>query len=306
MKKERKKGRAAQYIPFYLMALPALIYLIANNILPLYGMLLAFKKLDVMKGIWGSPWSGLENFKFLFQSKTAFVIIRNTILYNLAFIVLGTIISVALAILLNEVRNKTASKLYQSLILIPYLISWVIASYLAYAFLANDVGLINAVLKSFGLESVNWYMNGKYWPVILFIVSTWKNSGYMMVIYYSSVVGIGQDYYEAATIDGATKWKQITNITLPLIKSTIVTMTVLSIGRICTSDFGLFYQIPRNSGAIYGYTQTIDVYVYNALMTNNDFAMSAAASVFQSLVGFAFIMVANAFVRKYSAKDALF
>lgn len=306
MGKAKTKNRWKQFLPFYLMALPALIYLVVNNIMPLYGMLLAFKKLNVMKGIWGSDWCGLDNFQFLFKSNTAGIIIRNTILYNLAFIIIGTVISVGLAVLLNEVRSKIASKIYQSLILVPYLISWVIASYLAYAFLANDVGLLNSVLKALGMKSINWYMDTTWWPLILFIVSTWKNVGYMMIIYYSSVVGISQDYYEAATLDGATRWQQIKSITLPLIKSTIVTMTVLSIGRICSSDFGLFYQIPRNSGALYKVTQTIDVYVYNALMTNNDFAMSAAASVFQSLVGFVFILVANAFVRKYSAKDALF
>jgi putative aldouronate transport system permease protein len=269
-------------------------------------MLLAFKKLDVRKGIFGSPWCGLDNFKFLFSSSTAFTIIRNTICYNVVFIILGTIIAVALAILLNEVKSRGFSKLYQSVLLIPYLISWVLASYLAYAFLAQDVGLINSVLNFFGKPDIAWYSTKKYWPFILFFVNIWKNVGYMLIIYYSSIVSISADYYEAATIDGATKWQQIKSITLPLIKSTVVTMTILNLGRIANSDFGLFYQIPRNSGALYSVTQTIDVYVYNALMNNNDFSMSAAASVFQSVVGFAFIMVANAVVRRYSKQDALF
>lgn len=307
MAETKKKNVFIRYMPFYIMALPGLIYLICNNFMPLYGMLLAFKKLDVKAGILGSAWSGFDNFKFLFQSSTAFTIIRNTLLYNLAFIILGTLLAVALAILLSMVRNKAASRLYQSLILIPYLISWVIASYLVYAFLSQDVGLINHLLmEPLGLAPVNWYMEKSYWPVILFVVNTWKNVGYMLIIYYSSIVGISQDYYEASTIDGATRWQQIKNITLPLIKSTVIVMVVLNIGRIATSDFGLFYQIPRNSGALYSTTQTIDVYVYNALMKNNDFAMSAAASVFQSVVGFAFILAANGIVRKISREDALF
>lgn len=302
----KKRNRFVQYLPFYLMALPGVIYLICNNFMPLYGMLLAFKKLDVRKGLLGSPWAGLDNFKFLFSSSTAFTIIRNTICYNVAFIILGTMIAVALAILLNEIKSKGFSKFYQSVLLIPFLISWVLASYLAYAFLAQDVGLLNSILNFFGKPDIAWYSQQSYWPFLLFFVYIWKSVGYMLIIYYSSIVSISADYYEAATIDGATKWQQIRFITLPLIKSTVVTMMILNLGRIANSDFGLFYQIPRNSGALYGATQTIDVYVYNALMNNNDFAMSAAASVFQSVVGFVFIMIANTVVRRYSRQDALF
>ena len=302
----KKKGKLVQYLPFYLMALPGIIYLICNNFMPLYGMLLAFKRLDVRKGIIGSPWVGFANFKFLFSSKTAFTIIRNTICYNLVFIILGTAIAVSLAILLNEIRSKSFSKFYQSVLLIPYLISWVLASYLAYAFLAQDVGLINAVLKFFGQEGIAWYSTKTYWPFILFFVYMWKGVGYMLIIYYSSIVSISADYFEAATIDGATKWQQIRFITIPMIKSTVITMVILNLGRIANSDFGLFYQIPRNSGALYNVTQTIDVYVYNALMNNNDFAMSAAAAVFQSVVGFVFILIANAVVKRISKQDALF
>lgn len=306
MTKTKRKNKVVMCIPFYLMALPGVIYLICNNFMPLYGMLLAFKKLDVRKGIFGSPWVAFDNFQFLFKSKKTLGFIRNTICYNLAFIILGTIIAVALAILLNEVKRKGMSKFYQSVLLIPYLISWVLASYLTYAFLAQDVGLINSVLNFFGKPDVAWYTTKTYWPFILFFVYIWKGVGYMLIIYYSSIVSISADYYEAATIDGATKWQQIRFVTLPLIKSTVVTMMILNIGRIANSDFGLFYQIPRDSGALYDVTQTIDVYVYNALMNNNDFAMSAAASVFQSVVGFVFILAANAIVKRYSRQDALF
>ena len=301
------KYKVKNYLPFYIMALPGLIYLICNNYMPMFGIVLAFKKLDVRKGILGSDWIGLKNFEFLFKTKATIGIIRNTILYNLVFLILGTMLAVALAILLNEVRSKKMAKLYQSLILIPYLMSWVIASYLFYAFLSQDLGIINKILEGvFHMEPVNWYMEPGPWPFILTFCYMWKNIGYMMIIYYSSIVGISADYYEAASLDGATKWMQIKNITLPLIKGTVITMVILNLGRIVTSDFSLFYQIPKNSGALYSVTQTLDVYVYNALMKNSDFAMSSAASVFQSVVGFVFVLVTNAIVRKRNKESALF
>ena len=305
--KVKSKKKFKDFLPFYIMALPGIIYMICNNYMPMFGIVLAFKKLDVTKGILGSPWIGLKNFAFLFKTKATIGIIRNTVVYNLVFMLLGTALAVAFAILLNEVRSKKFTKLYQSLILIPYLMSWVIASYLVYAFLAQDVGIINnAILKPLGLDPINWYMEKSYWPYILTFCYIWKNIGYMMIIYYASIVGISADYFEAASLDGATKWQQICKITLPLIKSTVITMLILNLGRIVTSDFSLFYQIPKNSGALYDVTQTLDVYVYNALMQNSDFAMSSAASVFQSIVGFVFVLITNAIVRKYNKESALF
>ena len=228
-------------------------------------------------------------------------------IYNATFIILGTVIAVSVAILLNEIKNKLAKRLYQSIILLPFLISWVVVSYLVFAMLSAETGMINsAILKPLGFEPVNWYSSKQYWPFILVISNIWKITGYAMVIYLSSIVGISQDYYEAATIDGASKWKQISKITLPLLKPTIITLFVLQIGRIFNSDFGLFYQIPRNSGALYETTQTIDVYVYNALMRLSDYGMSSAASVFQSIVGFTLVVVANLAIRRYNAENALF
>lgn len=306
VKKVKKKIRWKRVLPMYLLALPGIIYMICNNYLPMFGITIAFKRLNVAKGFMGSDWCGLDNFKFLFKSSTTGIMIRNTVLYNILFIILGTIISVSAAILLNEVRSRTASKVYQSLILLPYLMSWVVVSYLVYTFLSADTGLVNTLFKSVGLPTINWYQESKYWPAILTFCNIWKGTGYAMIIYFSSIVGISQDYYEAARIDGATKWKQITRITLPLLKPTMITMLILSVGRIFASDFGLFYQIPKNSGALYSTTQTIDVYVYNALMKNADYGMSSAASVFQALVGFLFVITANALVRKYSEENALF
>lgn len=307
MARTKKKFRWRDFLPYYLLALPGIIYMICNNYLPMFGIIIAFKNLNFRKGIFGSDWCGFDNFKFLFASKDAWAITRNTILYNVAFIILTTVIAIAVAILINEIKSRVAGKLYQSLILLPYLMSWVIVSYLAYAMLSGETGMINnSIFKALGIKSVSWYNEPKYWPFILTFVHLWKTVGYAMIIYYSSIVGISQDYFEAATLDGASKWQQIKYITLPLLKPTMITMLVLQVGRIFYSDFGLFYQIPMNSGTLYSVTRTIDVYVYNALMKSSDFGMSSAASVYQSIVGFVLIVAVNALLRKTSKENALF
>ena len=228
-------------------------------------------------------------------------------MYNVAFFIIGTVIAIAFAILLNEIQNKHATKTYQTLVLLPYLMSWVIVSYLGYAFLSADTGLFNRrILESLGLKTINWYNEKKYRPTILIFSNVWKTVGYSMIIYLSSIVGISKDYYEAAMLDGATKWQQIKNITFPMIKPTVITMMILSVGQIFRSDFGLFYQMTRNSGMLYEVTRTIDVYVYNALMKNNDYGMSSAAGVVQSVVGLILIVAVNKIIKKTSPETALF
>ena len=281
--------------------------MLINNYIPMFGISIAFKKLNFREGLWGSPWVGFKNFKFLFASADAWIITRNTILYNVAFFIVGNALAITIAILINEIQSRVAKKAYQSLILLPYLMSWVIVSYLAYTFLSAETGMFNkSILEPLGLEAVNWYQEKKYWPFILIFVSVWKSVGYSMIIYLSSVVGISMDYFEAAKIDGASKWQQIKYITLPLLKPTLITLFILSVGQIFRSDFGLFYQMPRNSGALYSVTRTLDVYVYQALMKNNDYSMSSAASVFQSVVGFILIIAANKLVKRYESNSALF
>lgn len=304
---KKKKIRWKQYLPIYLLALPGIIYMICNNYLPMFGIVIAFKKLNFAKGILASPWCGLKNFEFLFKSSTAFTMIRNTICYNVLWLILGHVLAIASAILLNEITNRFRARFYQSVILLPYLMSWVVVSYLVFAFLSADTGMFNnSILKPLGIAPVNWYSESKYWPFILTFVNHWKNNGYTMIVYFASIVGISQDYYEAAMLDGATKWQQIKHITIPQLVPTIITLMILSVGRIFASDFGLFYQIPRNTGALYNATQTIDVYVYNALMQRSDYGMASAASVFQSIVGFLMVMVTNAIVRKVRRENAMF
>jgi len=309
MNKKKKPFRWKKAIPVYILMLPGMLYFLVNNYLPMFGIIIAFKKINFRDGILKSPWVGLDNFKFLFaQGDTAFVMTRNTILYNIVFIILGIIIPITVAILLNEVRSKFATGIYQTLVLLPFLMSWVVVNYLAYAFLSGETGFINfSILPLLGIDKpISFYQESKYWPFILVFVNQWKSLGFGTVIYLASVIGISPEYYEAAQLDGASKWKQITNITLPCLKPTVITLTILSIGRIFYSDFGLFYQVPKNSGMIYNVTQTIDTYVYNALMNQNNISMSAAACVFQSIVGAILVILANQVIKKLSKEDALF
>jgi len=304
---KKKKAGIFSWLPYMLMAAPGLLYLIVNNYIPMFGLVIAFKDYNFSKGIFGSDWNGLKNFEFLFKTEDAFIITRNTILYNAAFIIINTIVAVAVAILLNEIRSRVFSRFYQSVILIPYLMSMVIVSYLVYAFLSIDTGFINkTILPVFGIEPIQWYSEPKFWPFILTIVNTWKQYGFLCVIYLSSIVGIDKEYYEAATLDGASKWQQIKCITLPMIKPIVVMMTVLAISRIFYSDFGLFYQVPMNSGSLFNTTNVIDTYVYRGLLQLGDIGMSSAAGMYQAVVGFILVLTTNAIVRKVDSENALF
>ena len=304
---KRFKRVLLRYWPLYLMALPGMIYLFINNYIPMAGLAVAFKQYNAQKGIWGSDFVGLKNFEFLFKTQDAWVITRNTLCYNAVFIILGTVLAVAVAILLNEVTSARARKLYQTVTLIPFMISMVVVSYLVYALLATDTGFINnSILKPLGIEPVSWYSTPDYWPFILVIVNLWKNFGYNSIIYYATLVGINKEYYEAAVIDGAGRWKQILYVTLPGLKSTIITLTLLNIGRIFYSDFGLFYQVPMNQGPLFDVTNTIDTYVYRGLMQSGNIGMSSAAGFYQSLVGFALVLLANIIVKKVSPENALY
>ena len=307
VKKGKKKNALKEYWPLYLMMLPALLYLLINNYIPMAGMVIAFKKLNFAKGIWASPWAGLKNFKFLFASKDAWIITRNTLLYNVAFILVNMVIGIAIAILITEVRNTKLKKVYQSAILLPFLMSMVILSYIVYALLSAENGLVNnSILPLFHIDSIQWYQEPKYWPVILIIANCWKGVGYGCLIYIASLIGIDPSFYEAARLDGASKWQEITKITLPSLVPTIITLLLLSIGRIFYSDFGLFYQVPMNSGVLFPTTNVIDTYVYRALIEQGNISMSSAAGVYQSLVGFCVVMLSNWIVRKVDKDQALF
>ena len=301
---EKKGFNWKKQAPLLLMTLPGMLYLFINNYIPIGGLFIAFKDIDYSKGLFRSDWVGFENFKYLFRTEDASIITRNTLLYNLTFIVLNVIICVSIAIMLSEVAKKFAMKFYQTALLLPHLISIIIIAYIVYAFLSSDTGYINhSILDG---EGINFYAEPKYWPWILVLVNVWKTMGYTSIIYFSAVLGIDRSLYEAAVMDGAGKMKQIFYITLPLLRSTIITMVLMNVGRIFYSDFGLFLQVPMNQGALFSVTNTIDTYVYRALMVNNDIGMASAAGLYQSLVGFILVLGANLLVRKLDSDSALF
>lgn len=307
---EKKKltfARFRQFIPLYVMLLPGMVYLFINNYIPMAGIVVAFKSYNVNAGMFGSPWVGLRNFDFLFGTNEAAIIIRNTLLYNVAFIIINMVVGIVLAIFISDVVNTRLKKLYQSSILLPFLISIVVVSYIVFALLSHENGMLNkGLLPMLGMEPVQWYNDTTWWPLILIITNCWKGVGYGTLIYIASISGIDQSFYEAAELDGASKWQQITQITLPCLIPSIVTLLIMNIGRIFYSDFGLFYQVPQNSGSLYSVTNTIDTYVYRALMSTGGIGRSSAAGLLQSVVGFTLVMVSNLVVRKASAENAIF
>jgi putative aldouronate transport system permease protein len=267
------------------------------------GVVIAFKQFNYQKGIWGSNFIGLKNFLFLFKTKDAWVITRNTVCYNFLFIITGTVIAIAVAILLNEIKWGRAKNFYQTVILTPFLISIVVVSYLVYAFLSTEYGFINNNILA---HRVSWYSQPRYWPFILLFVNIWKYFGYNCVLYYATLVGIDRTFYEAAVIDGAGRWKQIWHITLPSLRPTISILTLMALGRIFYSDFGLFFQVPLNSGPLIDVTNTIDTYVYRGLIELNNIGMASAAGLYQSFVGFVLVIGTNLIVRRLDHDSAIF
>jgi putative aldouronate transport system permease protein len=232
---------------------------------------------------------------------------RNTILYNLVFIVLGTVFAIIVAYLLHEIRSNVSRKIYQTLILFPSLLSIIIVSYLVNAILAGDTGFVNMhILKPMGLEPIAFYSEKKWWPFVLTFVHLWQITGTNCILYLANMSAIDPGLYEAASLDGANRWRCFTKITIPCLIPTIITLTILAVGKIFNSDFGLFYQVPLNSGAIVDVTQTIDTYVYRGLMNTANMGMSAAACFYQSVVGFALVLITNALVKKLSSENAMF
>jgi len=290
----------------YVMMIPGLAYLIMNNYLPMFGLTFAFKKINYTVGVWKSPWVGFSNFTYLFKTKDAFVVFRNTILYNLVFIVLGVVMGITVAILLEQTTGKLF-KIYQTSLLLPFLLSMAVVAYLAFAYLSTDNGFINnSILKIFGKEAISWYSNAKYWPFILTYIHMWKTIGYTSILYYATLIGIDSSYYEAAVLDGASVWQQIRHITLPCLRPTIITLVIMNVGRMFYSDFGLFYQVPMNNGMLFSATNTIDTYVYRGLLELNDVGRSSAAGFLQSIMGFVLVLITNTIVRKVDSDSALF
>jgi len=298
--------RLKRDVPFVVLLSPALVLMTVFSYLPMFAGIVAFKDFNYLDGFFGSPWAGWDNFKYLFQMD-AYYITRNTVLYNVAFIFLGLVVSVALAIMLHELISKRFAKLYQSVLFFPALISWVIVSYIVYAFLSIDKGIVNNALTGwFGVEAVEWYSETVYWPYLIVFISIWKSAGYNAVIYLATIVSIDPEYYESAVLDGASKWKQFQYITLPMLTPVMIILTLLAIGKIFYADTGLFYQVPRNSGVLYPVTNVIDTYILNGLKGQGQIGMTAAAGLYQSFVGLVLVVVTNLIVRRRSKENALF
>jgi len=287
---------------FLLMAMPGFLQVLLFSYLPMAGLVLAFKSVDYSKSIFEMDWVGFKNFEFLFKNPDVFVVLRNTILYNLVFIIAGATVPVVIAIGLSLLRNKRMSKVYHGVGFLPYFISWVVISYLAVALFDYRLGILN----NMGMEPVNWYQTPKYWPFILVFFQIWKSCGYNAVIYYAAIKGIDSELYEAAAIDGAGVGRQIWVITMPSLKPTIIMMAILAVGKILNADFGLFYNVPMGSGALLPVTNVLDVFTYNALKLNGDIAMSSASGFFQSIVGFCLVLITNYIVRRVDESQALF
>jgi len=289
------------------MAAPALIVLFFNNYLPMFGIIIAFKDYNFAKGIFGSEWAGLKNFEFLFSTPDAWVITRNTVFFNLLFIAVGVVVAVSLAIALNELLNKRLAKLYQTILLLPHFLSWVVVAYLGLAFMNAEFGYLNRqILPLLGMEPVIWYAESSKWLGIFPLVHLWKTAGYSLIVYLAAITAIDSEFYEAAIISGATKWQQILHITIPIIKPVIVILIIMQLGQVFRADFGLFYQFTLDSPMIRDVANVIDSYVFRGLMQMNDYGMSSAAGLYQSVVGFFFVLTANYVVRKIGDDLALF
>ena len=303
----------------FLLSLPTVVWYALFCYLPLFGLIIAFKRYQVAPGkgflyslFCNSRWCGLENFRFLFANnrETTISMFRNTIGYNLLFVLLDIALPVALAVMINGIRSRRLAKVSQTAMFLPHFLSWIVVGYFVYAFLSTDHGLINRLLSALGLAPVKWYQQeaAGYWPWVLVFLHLWKSVGYSMVVYLASIKGIDSAMYEAAMIDGAGRWQQTRHITLPSLKPVIVMMFILAMGRIFNSDFGLFYRSTRNASSLTGVYLTLDVYVYNAIFNNPRpvYGYISAAGALQSVLGCLMMLLANGVVRRVDRENALF
>jgi len=306
-------GTSKKTLILITMVLPGVIWLILLRYLPMFGIILSFKDYKVypkdpslINNIIHSKWVGLNNFKFLVNTTDAWLMVRNTLGYNALWIVLTLVIAVSIAILMNELTHSFSAKAYQTMMFFPYFLSWVVVSYFVLAFLSQEKGMITYMQQNAGITPTEWYNDPKPWPIILTIAYLWKNIGYSCVLYIAAISGIDNAQYEAARMDGVNKWQEIRYVTLPHLRTIIIILFILAVGRIFNADFGLFYSVPLNNGPLFPATQVIDTYVYRALMNTGDIGMSSAAGLLQNVVGFICIMIANTIVRKVDSESSLF
>lgn len=288
-----------------LLALPGIIFMVVFSYLPMGGLTLAFKDFVPRKGLFGSEWIGLDNFKFFFTSQDAWRTIRNTVLYAVDFLFIDLVVGVVMALLLYHLKNGVALKVYHTVIMVPRFLSIIIISFIVYSVLSPSYGVLNQAIEAFGGEGVKWYGEAKYWPLILTIVHVWQIAGSGCLYYYAGLMGVDEALYEAAEIDGANTLQKCWHISIPALKPIMIMMTILAIGRLFSGDMGLFYQVPMDQGALYSTTDIINTYTYRALL-DGSLEKSAAVGLFQSVTGFVLVMVTNGIVRKVSPEDRMF
>ncbi len=305
-RKTRKRLDGNSDFQLLFMAMPAVLLIFVLNYIPMLGVFIAFKDINLGKGFFASDWVGFKNFKFLFTSSDAVRITVNTLSMNCLFISVGLIVSVSFALMLNEITKRWMVKTLQTTYFFPYFVSWVVAGFMFYSYFNAQYGMLNNLLAKLGYQTVEWYSKPQYWPVILLLVYLWKYIGYYSIIYYAGIMGIDNEYYEAAAIDGASKFNIVTKITIPLLSPLIIVMLLIQLGKIFYSDFGLFYFIPGDNGALYSTTDVIDTYVYRSFKVLGNIGMSSAAGLYQSFVGFVLVMLSNLVIRKYSPDNSLF
>ncbi len=291
-----------------LLATPTLIWYLLFSFIPMFGIIIAFKDFRIngnfIQSVISSKWCGMGNFQYMFTNPDAFIVLRNTLGYNAIFIILGTAVPVAMALMVGQLHSERLGKVYQTLMFMPYFLSYVVVAAVVWGFLSYDKGLVNGFLASNGAAPVNWYMTPPPWPGLLIFLNLWKGLGYSMVVYLATITGIDSTYYEAAVIDGATKWQQMKYITLPMMKMVIIVMFIMAVGKIFYSDFGLFYQVPHDSNSLHDMTYTIDVMVYT-MLKNSTTGMASAAAFFQSVMGCITILLANGIVRHIDPDSAM-
>lgn len=305
-KRYKPKKLTKNVLQLYSLCLIPLLLVFVFNYIPMFGIIIAFKNYRYDRGIFGSEWIGFKNFEYFIRSNDFWRITQNTLVLNTIFIVVGIVLSVALAIMLFDVKKTRNVKIYQTIVITPTFLSWVVAGYMAYAILNPEYGLINTLIKNLGLETVSWYTTPKAWPTILTIASVWKNVGMDSVVYYAALMGIDSELYEAAQIEGANKWQLIKKISIPSLIPLISMLSILKIGTIFRADFGLFYQLTRDVGVLYPTTDVVDTYIFRTMRVIGDMSMSSAVGVLQSVVGFVLVMITNYGAKKIDPDRALF
>lgn len=292
----------------YLMTVPGIIFFFIFSYIPMGGLVMAFQNFNLVKGIFGSEFGGLNNFKFLLADGTRQTLMRvifNTLYLNVLFIFFSTVVSVALAVIFNEVRNKKVKKVTQTLSILPYFVSWAVIALFLEGFLKADGGMLSTFLAQHGIN-ISFYSDAGPWRVILVIMKIWQGAGYGAIVYIATITGMDPGIYEAAEIDGASRIQQIWYLTLPMLKPTIILMTLFSVGRIFYGDFGMIYGLVQDNSLLYATTDVIDTYVYRMLRQLNNYGMSTAVGLVQSVLGFVFVYIANKLARKFEPDSAIF